>query len=52
MVDLGTEFLNDKGTRIQIRTYNLLRTRRMRELDPNDIDTLVAIKGMVVRVSG
>jgi DNA replication licensing factor MCM4 len=35
--------------RIQVRPFNLMETTNMRELDPEDIDTLVSIKGMVIR---
>jgi DNA replicative helicase MCM subunit Mcm2 (Cdc46/Mcm family) len=35
----------------QVRMFNLMKTHRMRELDPQDIDKMVAIKGMVIRVS-
>ena len=36
--------------RIQIRAYNLQRSTNMRSLNPVDIDTLVSVKGMVIRV--
>eukprot|EP01034_Spumella_vulgaris_P029541 gene29539-36607_t len=39
------------GKRLQVRTYNLDKQSRMRDLDPNDIDKLMSIKGMVIRVS-
>lgn len=35
--------------RIQVRTFNLLSTKNMRGLNPEDINTLVSIKGMVIR---
>jgi len=35
--------------RIQIKPFNLLQARNMRLLNPDDIDTLVSIKGMVIR---
>lgn len=35
--------------RVQVRPFNLIETKNMRELNPNDVDTLVAIKGMVIR---
>lgn len=35
--------------RIQVRTFNLQATKNMRLLNPEDINTLVAIKGMVIR---
>src|SRR5690625_3358628 len=37
--------------RIQVRTYNLKITNPMRDLDPKDIDTMVSIKGMIIRAS-
>lgn len=37
--------------KLQVKPYNLMETRNMRDLNPSDIDTLVAIKGMVIRVS-
>lgn len=36
-------------TRIQVRTFNLRETRAMRNLNPSDIDKMVAIRGMVTR---
>jgi hypothetical protein len=36
---------------IQVRTYGLKDIRNMRDLDPNNIDQLISIKGMVVRCS-
>ena len=35
--------------RIQVRTFNLKRVSAMRELEPSNIDQMVAIKGMVTR---
>jgi len=37
---------------IQIRPFNLTTTANMRDLDPNDIDRLISIKGMITRASG
>lgn len=34
---------------IQVRPFGLLETKNMRELNPDDIDTLVSVKGMVIR---
>ena len=34
---------------IQVRTFNLRDTRAMRDLNPSDIDKMVAIRGMVTR---
>lgn len=36
---------------IQIRPYNVTRTRSMRLLNPEDIDQLITINGMVIRSS-
>jgi len=36
---------------IQIRPFNLTEHANMRDLDPNDIDRLVCIKGMITRSS-
>ncbi|GBG71882.1 hypothetical protein CBR_g10818 [Chara braunii] len=36
---------------IQVRTFNLKATVHMRELNPNDIDQLVQIRGMIIRCS-
>ena len=38
--------------RIQVRLFNLTKVHRMRDLNPEDIDQLVAIRGMVTRTSG
>ena len=37
--------------RVQVRPYNLRSLSHMRSLDPNAIDTLLTIRGMVVRSS-
>ena len=34
---------------IQVRPFNITRQNSLRGLDPNDIDQLVTIKGMVIR---
>ncbi|CAK9021727.1 DNA replication licensing factor MCM4 (Minichromosome maintenance protein 4) (AtMCM4) [Durusdinium trenchii] len=50
----GEEALRDletTGKRIQVRTYNLHRISRMRGLDPENIDEMVALRGMIIRVS-
>lgn len=39
----------DEAKRIQVRPFELHETRNMRILNPEDIDTLVGIKGMVIR---
>uniref|UniRef100_A0A674PQG1 DNA replication licensing factor MCM4 n=1 Tax=Takifugu rubripes TaxID=31033 RepID=A0A674PQG1_TAKRU len=36
---------------IQVRPYNALKTRNMRSLNPEDIDQLITINGMVIRTS-
>ncbi|XP_078073193.1 DNA replication licensing factor MCM4 [Mustelus asterias] len=36
---------------IQVRPYNALRTKNMRSLNPEDIDQLITISGMVIRSS-
>ena len=36
---------------IQVRPHNVDRTKSLRSLDPNDIDQLVTIKGMVIRAT-
>lgn len=36
---------------IQVRPFNLDRTVNMRDLDPSDIDQLISIKGLIIRVS-
>ena len=39
------------GHRIQVRPFNLQDVHKLRNLDPSNIDQLVAITGMVTRVS-
>lgn len=36
---------------IQVRTFNVDKTKNMRSLNPEDIDTLITISGMVIRTS-
>uniref|UniRef100_A0A673X850 DNA replication licensing factor MCM4 n=1 Tax=Salmo trutta TaxID=8032 RepID=A0A673X850_SALTR len=36
---------------IQVRPYNALKTRNMRSLNPEDIDQMITIGGMVIRTS-
>lgn len=36
---------------IQVRVFNVAQSTNMRELDPSDLDKLIAIKGLVIRVS-
>ena len=39
------------STHTQIKVYNLDRARTIRDLNPEDIDTLVSVQGMVTRTS-
>ena len=42
----------DTTTRLQVRCYNLAgSTRPMRDLNPENIDQLVSLKGLVIRCS-
>lgn len=36
---------------IQVRTYNAEQTKNMRLLNPEDIDQLITVSGMVIRLS-
>jgi len=45
------ELLPDVLPRVQVRPFHLRNLSHMRELDPNSIDTLLSIRGMVVRTS-
>jgi DNA replication licensing factor MCM4 len=36
---------------IQVRPYNLKNKKLLRQLDPEDIDKLIAVKGLVIRAS-
>ena len=47
----GAEGEDETRASVKARVFGLLETRAMRDLDPDDIDTLVAIKGMVIRTS-
>lgn len=50
--DAAADAYADRGLpRIRARVFNLRDPKRMRLLDPADIDTLVSIKGMVIRTS-
>ncbi|KAL1518638.1 hypothetical protein AB1Y20_002926 [Prymnesium parvum] len=49
--DLCVELFPEVKTRFHVRCFNLGRENRLRDLDPNDIDKLVRIKGMVTRTS-
>ncbi|KAG8228953.1 hypothetical protein J437_LFUL007704 [Ladona fulva] len=37
---------------IQVRPFNAAKTRNMRALNPEDIDQLITVSGMVIRTSG
>jgi len=50
--DLSFNADREEEVQIQVRTYNLLQTKNMRDLNPTDIDAMVSIRGMVTRVSG
>ena len=49
--DLCLELFPDVKSRFSVRCFNLGVDNRLRDLDPNDIDKLVSIKGMVTRTS-
>jgi DNA replication licensing factor MCM4 len=49
--ETGTSILDELDQRIQVRFFNLKERKRMRELEPHDIDRLVCISGMILRVS-
>ena len=43
---------NEQGYKpIQVRTFNLRSSHRMRDLDPSHIDQLLSLRGMVIRCS-
>ena len=46
----GAEAL--QNARIQVRTFNLKEVKTMRDLNPKDIDQMVAVRGMITRTSG
>ncbi|KAF5843598.1 minichromosome maintenance protein 4 [Dunaliella salina] len=46
--NLGTQ---ENVPDIQVKVYNLDRARTIRDLNPEDIDTLVSVQGMVTRTS-
>ncbi|CAM9302780.1 unnamed protein product, partial [Phaeothamnion confervicola] len=39
------------GHSLMVRTFNLCKESRLRDLDPGDIDRMVALRGMVIRTS-
>jgi DNA replication licensing factor MCM4 len=45
------EFLSGMMSSLQVRPFNLLEKHAMRDLNPSDIDKMVAVKGMVTRCS-
>jgi len=42
---------SDNTNIIQVRPYNLKQKKLLRELNPDDIDKLIAVKGLVIRAS-
>ncbi|OIR57021.1 MAG: DNA replication licensing factor Mcm4 [Amphiamblys sp. WSBS2006] len=44
-------FPDEAGRAISVRPKNIERTKNMRNLNPEDIDKLVAIKGLVIRAT-
>jgi DNA replication licensing factor MCM4 len=48
---LNNESLNEDEYKIQVRTHSLRQITKMRELGPDKMDALVAIKGIVIRCS-
>jgi len=47
--DPDFDFDEAESSRIQVRTFNLHEHKKMRDLDPTDIDRLVSIRGMIIR---
>ena len=41
----------DPNQRVQVRTYNLEKVAKMRDLNPEDIDKMVSIRGMIIRTT-
>eukprot|EP00040_Diaphanoeca_grandis_P003779 m.25877 g.25877 ORF g.25877 m.25877 type:complete len:850 (+) comp15196_c0_seq1:211-2760(+) len=54
--DVVNDYLQQQGMEltksVQTRPYNLDQPKSMRDLNPEDIDQLISIKGMVIRTSG
>jgi len=46
-----TNWPGEATKRIQVRTFNLEDRKSMRDLDPDDIGTMICISGMVIRTS-
>ena len=49
---MADELQDDPGQLYEVRPHHILRSSNMRLLNPDDIDTLVSIKGMVIRCGG
>ena len=49
--DLAADSM-DLQSRIQVRTFNLKERKHMRDLNPQDIDQMVSVRGMISRTSG
>jgi len=43
--------LDAQGVRIQVRLFKMRERKKMRDLDPENIDQLVSIEGMIIRCS-
>lgn len=50
-MDLDEEERLDRSAVFRSRIYNLKESKRIRALDPSDIDMLIALRGMVIRCS-
>ena len=51
--DLAADSLGmDPQSRIQVRTFNLRDRKHMRDLNPQDIDQMISVRGMISRTSG
>jgi MCM OB domain len=48
---VAAELGDDAAAPVNVRPYNLTEQRAIRDLDPNDIEALVQVDGMVTRVS-
>lgn len=49
--ELYPETVDSSNDPIQVRPFNTGRVVNMRELDPSDLDKLITIKGLIIRVS-
>lgn len=47
--ELCTE--DDSGNIIQVRPFNIIKKKLLRHLEPEDIDKLISVKGIVIRTS-